>query len=136
MEFEWDIEKDAVNQLKHHVSFADTTQAFFDPRSFIVRDEGHSKGENGMSKRIRYTDAPPEVEAALLRAKIVEDFLPPPDQLRQAPIKIKITIALNKNTVDFFKRQAQIHHVKYQTMIDQVLEAYADRYSEIVGQKT
>ena len=28
-----------------------------------------------------YTDAPPEVEKELARAKIIEDFLPPPNEL-------------------------------------------------------
>lgn len=88
-----------------------------------------------MTKNIRYTDAPPDVEAALSRAKIVADFLPPPDQLRLAPIKIKITIALNKKVIDFFKHEAAASHVKYQTMINEVLEQYVAKYSEMAAPK-
>ena len=36
--FEWDEEKDALNQLKHGVSFAVAQEAFFDPNRVIARD--------------------------------------------------------------------------------------------------
>ena len=34
-----------------------------------------------MKKKVEYTDAPKDVEDALLNATEIEDFLPPPEQL-------------------------------------------------------
>ena len=43
--FEWDPEKDAANQAKHHVSFVDAQYAFADPKRVIARDLEHSGTE-------------------------------------------------------------------------------------------
>jgi uncharacterized protein len=43
--FEWDPEKDAANQRKNRVSFADAQFAFADPERVIARDLEHSQTE-------------------------------------------------------------------------------------------
>ena len=43
--FEWDPAKDAQNQRKHGVAFADAQLAFLDPARVIAKDLSHSKGE-------------------------------------------------------------------------------------------
>jgi len=43
--FEWDDDKDAENQAKHHVSFQEAQLAFVDPHRVIARDLGHSEAE-------------------------------------------------------------------------------------------
>ena len=43
--FEWDAEKDQVNQTKRGVSFATAQYAFADLRRVIARDETHSESE-------------------------------------------------------------------------------------------
>ena len=43
--FEWDNNKDAENQNKHHVSFEQAQTAFMDPHRVIARDLGHSETE-------------------------------------------------------------------------------------------
>jgi hypothetical protein len=40
--FEWDHNKDAENQSKHHVSFHDAQMAFADPLRVIAHDAAHS----------------------------------------------------------------------------------------------
>lgn len=40
--FEWDPEKDRLNQRKHGVAFAAAQYAFADPRRVIARDLDHS----------------------------------------------------------------------------------------------
>jgi uncharacterized protein len=40
--FEWDQEKDALNQKKHGVSFSEAQEAFFDPSRVIAEDIEHS----------------------------------------------------------------------------------------------
>ncbi|MFM7294389.1 MAG: BrnT family toxin [Burkholderiales bacterium] len=44
--FDWDPEKDAENQLKHHVSFGRAQYAFADPRRVIAKDVSHSQTED------------------------------------------------------------------------------------------
>jgi len=43
--FEWDPVKDAENQRKHAVSFAEAQAAFLDPGRVIAKDVGHSRAE-------------------------------------------------------------------------------------------
>ena len=43
--FEWDLDKDAENILKHGVSFETATQVFNDPCRFIDYDKTHSAEE-------------------------------------------------------------------------------------------
>lgn len=58
----------------------------------------------------------------------VKDFLPPPDQLVLKEPTIKVTLNLNKRTVDFFKSRARRHRAKYQKMIRRLLDVYASRF--------
>ena len=111
--FEWDPDKDAENQRKHGVSFAEAQAVFLDSARVIARDLEHSRTEprfycfgrvadgvltvrftiaemsfassvpdtgaearDTMKHTRKYTNEP------LGRVEMVEDFLPPPDQLR------------------------------------------------------
>ena len=76
-----------------------------------------------MSARIRYTDEP------LGRLKIVHDFLPPPADLVLRDEGVKVTIALSKRSVEFFKDEARKHSTQYQRMIRRLLDACADHHS-------
>ncbi|KJV62435.1 hypothetical protein [Rickettsia amblyommatis] len=64
-----------------------------------------------MSKRIKYTDG--EIE----EVKIVKDFLPHPSKLLLKNDSVKVTIALSKESVEFFKSEAATAHMPYQKMI-------------------
>lgn len=44
-DFEWDVQKDTLNQEKHGVSFAFAQLAFLDSKRVILEDLGHSIGE-------------------------------------------------------------------------------------------
>ncbi len=60
----------------------------------------------------------------------VKDFLPPPEQLVFPDIKtVKVTIMLNKNSVDFFKAKAHKHGAKYQKMIRNLIDQYVMRHA-------
>lgn len=72
-----------------------------------------------MSKRIKYTRGPAGA------VKIVEDFLPPPGELVVREDVEKVTIALSKRSVDFFKEEARRHGTQYQRMIRALLDRYA-----------
>lgn len=58
----------------------------------------------------------------------IDDFLPPPSQLVAPEQTTKVTIALKKSSVEFFKHAAHRYHTKYQKMIREVLDRYASRY--------
>jgi predicted DNA binding CopG/RHH family protein len=87
------------------------------------------KGEINMNKRkINYTKAPKGISSAIAEGKIVTDFLPSPEELVRKEPKVKITITLNSGSVNFFKKHARRNNVKYQTMINEVLDKYVQRY--------
>jgi predicted DNA binding CopG/RHH family protein len=81
-----------------------------------------------MSDKINYTDAPEEIEDALDTAVVVGDFLPAPSELVRKVEKEKITIAVDKRSLELFKKYAKSHNAKYQNMINSVLDAYADKF--------
>ena len=84
-----------------------------------------------MNKRkVTYTDAPKSVSRGISEGVIISDFLPPPDKLVRKESKVKITITLNTGSVDFFKKHAKRNNVKYQTMINELLDKYVQRYKE------
>ena len=88
------------------------------------------KGNKDMNKKIVYSEAPSEISNVLNTGIVVEDFLPPPDRLIKKTEKVKVTISLNSNSIDFFKKCAKKNNVKYQTMINEILDQYAQRYRE------
>ncbi len=80
------------------------------------------------TSKVNYTDAPQKIEQALEDATIVTDFLPSPEELVRKTAKEKITIAIDKRSLDLYKRYAKKHDAKYQTMINDVVGAYADKF--------
>lgn len=44
-EFEWDVDKAAINLRKHEVSFNEATTVFADPLAMLMPDPDHSVGE-------------------------------------------------------------------------------------------
>jgi uncharacterized DUF497 family protein len=82
------------------------------------------KGSKSMSAKIKYTDEP------LGEPKVVPDFLPAPEDLVFKEEGVKVTLALSKRSVDFFKREAAKHRTQYQRMIRRLLDAYAEHHSK------
>lgn len=58
----------------------------------------------------------------------VKDFLPSPSELVMPEETVKVTISLNRSSIEFFKRQAERYHTKYQKMIRQLLDRYVSQY--------
>jgi len=75
-----------------------------------------------MSKKTNDVDMP---LGELVR---VDDFLPPPDQLVLPEETVKVTISLTKSSLEFFKREAKRHHIKYQKMIRVLVDQYARKF--------
>ena len=81
-----------------------------------------------MKRKIEYKDAPADIEQSLEVAERVMDFLPHPSKLVEKVEKEKITIALSKRNVDFFKKAAAKEGVGYQVMINNLLDNYVERF--------
>jgi predicted DNA binding CopG/RHH family protein len=75
-----------------------------------------------MSAKIKYTNEP------LGKMKVVKDFLPQPEELAFREEGVKVTLALSKKSVDFFKSEASKHHTQYQRMIRRLVDAYVESY--------
>ena len=73
-----------------------------------------------MSTKIKYTDEP------LGEIRVIPDFLPSPTELAFREEGVKVTLALSKKSVEFFKAEASRHHTQYQRMIRRLLDAYVD----------
>lgn len=69
-----------------------------------------------------YTDEP------LGDIKIIEDFLPKPEDLVFKEDNVKVTLGLSRRSVEFFKQEAKKHHTQYQKMIRRLLDLYAARH--------
>lgn len=76
-----------------------------------------------MKKKINYTNEPMEF-------KVIDDFLPPPEQLAVREDNVRVTITLSKSSVNFFKRHAKKANGHYQSMIRKILDSYASHYGE------
>ena len=83
----------------------------------------NAKTTKSRASKIKYSDEP-------LKAKVIRDFLPPPEALAYREEGVKVTIALSKKSVDFFKSQAEKHNTQYQRMIRKLIDSYVDTYSE------
>lgn len=73
-----------------------------------------------MSTKIKYTDEP------LGEIRVIPDFLPSPTELAFREEGVKVTLALSKKSVEFFKAEASRHHTQYQRMIRRLLDAYVE----------
>jgi predicted DNA binding CopG/RHH family protein len=72
-----------------------------------------------MKEKIKYTDEP------IGKVSVISDFLPSPEELVLKDETVKVTIALSKTSVDFFKNEAKKYNTQYQKMIRRLLDEYA-----------
>ena len=78
-----------------------------------------------MKKKIVYTDEP------MGDVEVVADFLPSPAELAFKEDGVKVTLALSKRSVEFFKSEASKHHTQYQRMIRRLLDSYVEAQSTV-----
>jgi predicted DNA binding CopG/RHH family protein len=72
-----------------------------------------------MNAKISYSDEP------IGDIEIVADMLPSPEELSFREDTVKVTIALSRTSVAFFKAEAKKHGTPYQKMIRRLLDVYA-----------
>jgi predicted DNA binding CopG/RHH family protein len=71
-----------------------------------------------MKEDNEYTDEP------LGDIRVIDDFLPPPEELVFKEDNVKVTLGLSRMSIEFFKREAKKHHTQYQKMIRRLLDFY------------
>jgi len=76
-----------------------------------------------MSEKIIYTDEP------IGNVKVIADFLPSPAELAFNEEAVKVTLALSKKSIDFFKSEAAKNHTQYQRMIRRLVDSYVEAHS-------
>ena len=81
-----------------------------------------------MSSEKQYESAPVDIAEAIEQAEVIPDFLPSPDQLVLKEETVRVTLNLNRSSVDFFKLKARENGVPYQGMIRKVLDLYAAQF--------
>lgn len=87
---------------------------------FMVLDIGEKEG-GYMKTKIKYTEEP------MGELRIIKDFLPKPEELALKEENVKITISLNKSSIDFFKKKAKEQRTSYQKMIRRLIDWYASQ---------
>ena len=60
----------------------------------------------------------------------VKDFLPPPSELVAKEDNARITLALSRESIEFFKHEAKENNVPYQRMIRAALDEYAHLHTK------
>ncbi|MDO9318267.1 MAG: CopG family transcriptional regulator [Gammaproteobacteria bacterium] len=83
-----------------------------------------------MKSKIKYTDEP------IGEIAIVPNFLPSPEELAFREEGVKVTLALSKKSVEFFKTEASKHHTQYQRMIRRLLDSYVEAQEKSVAKKS
>ena len=92
-------------------------------RTSVIRIIGAgywSKGKAIYERENKIHDEP------LGKVQVVPDFLPSPAELAFREEGVKVTLALSKKSIEFFKSEATKHHTQYQRMIRRLLDAYVD----------
>jgi len=80
-------------------------------------------------KTVTYTDGD------IGEVEVVADFLPDPDHLVLREDNVKVTLALSRSSVAFFKREASRRKVPYQRMIRSLVDAYAEAHDRPRGSR-
>lgn len=90
------------------------------------------KGETAI-----YEDDPFELGESGKNLKVVEDFLPPPEEMKKARIRIlhkddktietrePVVIHLKQDNLEFYQNQAKERNISSTELIEEVLSAYA-----------
>lgn len=86
-----------------------------------MQDIGGEEKES-MKRKIKYTDEP------LGKLRVIDDFLPPPEDFVFKEENVKVTMSLSKASVEFFKKEAKRHHTSYQVMIRRLLDLYVAQH--------
>lgn len=95
----------------------------FELLALAVNTTKGAKERQFMNAKIKHTNEP------LGELKVKKDFLPSPAELAFNEEAVKVTLALSKKSIDFFKSEAVKNHTQYQRMIRRLVDAYVESHS-------
>ncbi len=95
----------------------------FESLALAVNATKGAKERQFVSAKIKYSNEP------LGEPKVMKDFLPSPAELAFNEEAVKVTLALSKKSIDFFKSEAAKNHTQYQRMIRRLVDAYVESHS-------
>ena len=58
---------------------------------------------------------------------IVDDFLPPPEQLVAKKNTVRLTLDFTKESIEFLQQEAQSQDASYEVMIRKLVDAYVQQ---------
>jgi predicted DNA binding CopG/RHH family protein len=92
----------------------------------LALDIGAKKGKF-MNKKINKA-----IKGTFGEMREVKDFLPSPEELvLKKSEKVKVTLTLDKKSLDFFKKEAKKHNSPYQRMIRNLINEYAAKHNTL-----
>ena len=84
-----------------------------------------------MSKKIKYTEGPMGKIKLSDFKRVEKEFLPSPAEIARSMDKIKITITLTGDSIEYFKKQAEKHDIQYQRLIRSILDEYVVHHMQL-----
>ncbi len=89
---------------------------------------------NFMKKKIKYSNKFEKDQKINVKdLKIINDFLPSPNELFLKDEKVKITLEIDVETYQFFQNLAVSFNKKYQPLMREILKQYARKYKKLAA---
>ena len=87
-----------------------------------------------MKKKIKYSNKFEKDQKINVKdLKIINDFLPSPNELFLKDEKVKITLEIDVETYQFFQNLAVSFNKKYQPLMREILKQYARKYKKLAA---
>ena len=104
LRFEWDNKKNLSNQKKHGVSFEEAATVFLDEEGILISDPDHSDYEEGF--------------VLMNEMREEYDFSKGIKNPYAKKLKKQVTINIDADVIDYFKKQASASGIPYQTLMN------------------
>ena len=109
-----------------------TVRLLFGLAIFGLLEQGiGAKAGKFMSKKIKYTEGPMGDYTLNDFKRVDKSFLSSPEEIARSMDKIKITITLTGDSIEFFKKQAEKHDIQYQRLIRSILDEYVAHHIQL-----
>lgn len=132
--FEWDDNKAAINEAKHHITFSEASTVFADENAILFDDPNHSQEEEPPEKQPRMkqlnTTKLTKGGKSMEKEYDIEKLNPRKNPYAKR-VKKQITINIDGDTIDFFKAKSEKCGIPYQTLINLYLSDCKEQNREL-----
>lgn len=132
--FEWDDNKAAINEAKHHITFSEASIVFADENAILFDDPNHSQEEEPPEKQPRMkqlnTTKLTKGGKSMEKEYDIEKLNPRKNPYAKR-VKKQITINIDGDTIDFFKAKSEKCGIPYQTLINLYLSDCKEQNREL-----